>query len=288
MDAFLKLIRLPAVFSAPADVLGAIALGLSLGGTTQWDFAFLIGAASVLLYAAGMICNDLFDFEIDGQERPQRPLPSGQISRRTAWVVALFLQAVGIVLAGTISELSAFFAILLCGLTYGYNGVTKNNFWGPLNMGLCRACNFVMGVSVIEFTKFDPLFLITAGFICAFVALVTRVSQDEMGPVTNASRRAVYAMRGVTLCLPLWILILPKIEVTHVIFLCIPFLWMNVSGVKWRSIPPNLQIEVVRGLKGIVVIYFSLSLAVNNYMIAGILMLCFFASKFLGRWFYAT
>ena len=33
------------------------------------------------LYAAGMVLNDAFDAELDARERPERPIPSGRISR---------------------------------------------------------------------------------------------------------------------------------------------------------------------------------------------------------------
>ena len=36
--------------------------------------------ASGCLYTAGMVLNDVFDYEIDRHERPFRPLPSGRIS----------------------------------------------------------------------------------------------------------------------------------------------------------------------------------------------------------------
>ena len=39
----------------------------------------LLAAASALLYSAGMVLNDVFDVELDRQEQPYRPLPSGRI-----------------------------------------------------------------------------------------------------------------------------------------------------------------------------------------------------------------
>ena len=43
----------------------------------------LLVAASVFLYLAGMVLNDVYDVEIDRRERPDRPLPSGRIP--VAW-----------------------------------------------------------------------------------------------------------------------------------------------------------------------------------------------------------
>ena len=39
------------------------------------------------IYAAGIALNDVFDYAIDLEERPGRPLPSGRVSRRfAAWL----------------------------------------------------------------------------------------------------------------------------------------------------------------------------------------------------------
>ena len=61
-----------------------------------WEMAWrdaptliLLVAASTLLYAGGVALNDVYDVDIDRQERPERPIPSGRISlaaaRRLGW-----------------------------------------------------------------------------------------------------------------------------------------------------------------------------------------------------------
>jgi len=75
-----ELVRLPNVFTAPADV----AMGLAAAGAS-WEprYALLFGA-SMLAYAGGMALNDACDAELDAVERPKRPIPSGRVSRLTA------------------------------------------------------------------------------------------------------------------------------------------------------------------------------------------------------------
>ena len=76
---FLKLIRLPNVLTAAADSLaGWLLVGGALGAVGGW---LPLAVASMVLYAAGMALNDVFDLEIDRVERPARPIPSGQVSR---------------------------------------------------------------------------------------------------------------------------------------------------------------------------------------------------------------
>src|SRR5215213_1708073 len=75
---WLRLMRLPNVFTAIADVaMGYLFVRHSIDSVPL--FACL-AVASASLYLAGMVLNDLFDFEIDARERPFRPLPSRQVS----------------------------------------------------------------------------------------------------------------------------------------------------------------------------------------------------------------
>ena len=53
----------------------------------------LLLAASTLLYAGGVALNDVYDADVDRQERPERPIPSGRVSlaaaRRLGWMLLI-------------------------------------------------------------------------------------------------------------------------------------------------------------------------------------------------------
>src|SRR5580704_3268752 len=73
--AYLQLVRLPAVFTAMADIfLGFSTTHRSL--SPAWEFVGLLGV-STGLYLAGMAFNDVFDRATDARTRPNRPIPSG-------------------------------------------------------------------------------------------------------------------------------------------------------------------------------------------------------------------
>src|SRR5271163_708207 len=99
---WLQLIRLPNVVTAAADSLAGWLLATgSFAEPMRW---LPLIAASMVLYASGTALNDVFDSEIDRAERPNRPIPSGQISRlTTAWLggLGLFLAPA---LAGTTGD----------------------------------------------------------------------------------------------------------------------------------------------------------------------------------------
>ena len=91
LQSYLELLRLPNVFTAAADVAmgfffvqAAWAFNIdvrppSLRPIGIWTIGLLI-VASASLYLAGMVLNDVFDIELDHEEQPYRPLPSGRIS----------------------------------------------------------------------------------------------------------------------------------------------------------------------------------------------------------------
>ncbi|MGC4001710.1 MAG: UbiA family prenyltransferase [Pirellulales bacterium] len=107
MLPYLKLMRFPNVFSAFADIL----LGwlVAKTATAPWthDTATpdelkqlgLLLLASAGLYLAGMVLNDVFDFDIDAVERSSRPLPSGRIPRTNATKLGWGLLAFGLLAA---------------------------------------------------------------------------------------------------------------------------------------------------------------------------------------------
>lgn len=65
----------------------------------QWPADVLSTAALALVIAAGYVLNDVFDYAVDRLNSPQRPLPSGRVSRRAAGVAGAVLLLLGLTLA---------------------------------------------------------------------------------------------------------------------------------------------------------------------------------------------
>src|SRR5262249_19245154 len=97
--AYLQLFRLPNVFTAMADIaMGFWFTHAAVAGIDWLVFALLVVASSCL-YIAGMVLNDVYDVEIDRQERPKRPLPSGRVDGRLAKRIGFALLLAGLVAA---------------------------------------------------------------------------------------------------------------------------------------------------------------------------------------------
>lgn len=145
MLAYLRLCRLPTVFTALADiVMGYL---LTHPRIDDWpEFAALLGA-SAGLYLSGMVFNDLFDIEQDTRERPGRPIPSGAVTPTNAFRFASGLMLAGLVCATLAGRNSLAVALALACMVLGYDRILKRTPLGPLAMGSCRFLNVLLGAS---------------------------------------------------------------------------------------------------------------------------------------------
>jgi len=157
--AWLQLLRLPNLLTVPGDPIVGFFSWESIRYFSSTDkgyvdvghVAMLIpcAIAAVLLYCAGLILNDLFDLKEDRRDRPNRPLPSGQISIRTTAVTAIVLLIGGVAAAAFNGPLCAGIAAVLAALVLTYNaGVKRIPIVGPLNMGLCRGLSVFLGMAI--------------------------------------------------------------------------------------------------------------------------------------------
>ncbi|KUL23748.1 prenyltransferase [Streptomyces regalis] len=136
------LVRAPAALSVPGDVIaGAAAAGRPLGVRTLG-----VMGSSVCLYWAGMALNDYADATVDSVERPDRPVPSGRVPRRTALAVAGSLTAAGIGLAAAAGgRRSVGVALPLAGLVWAYDLKLKSKPVGGVAMAGARVLDVLAG-----------------------------------------------------------------------------------------------------------------------------------------------
>ncbi|MEU6251617.1 SCO3242 family prenyltransferase [Streptomyces sp. NPDC047043] len=168
-----NLLRLPAALSVPGDVLaGAVA---SAGTPRPRILATM--ASSVALYWAGMALNDYGDATVDAVERPERPIPSGRVARRTALATACGLTAAGLglsALAGGRRALGV--ALPLTGLVWAYDLRLKSTPAGPAAMAGARALNVLAGAEPGRRAPALPAALLTG----AHTYTVTALSRHEI------------------------------------------------------------------------------------------------------------
>ncbi|MEH2245492.1 UbiA-like protein EboC [Nostoc sp.] len=186
---YLELMRPANIVTAWADILvgfaasgsGMIFAKLINGEAT---FAILIPLAWLLLattglYGGGIVFNDVFDAELDAKERPNRAIPSGRVSRQNATLLGSILFGIGIGAAFQVSWLSAAIAIFITLSCLLYDSLAKHHpFFGPLNMGLCRGSNLLLGVSAVPAIIGERWYLMLIPVL--YIAAITAISQGEV------------------------------------------------------------------------------------------------------------
>jgi len=185
----LQLIRLPAVFTALADILlGRLLVPFPTDASNTLPVLILLLIASAGLYLSGMVFNDVFDRHLDAQQRPGRPLPSGRVSLRVAVCLGVLLMAGGLAAAAVVSILakspaSLVVALALAGCVLAYDGLLKTTPLGPLAMGACRSLNLLLGATAAG--SFDALAqgppLFVALGMGLYITGVTWFARNESG-----------------------------------------------------------------------------------------------------------
>jgi 4-hydroxybenzoate polyprenyltransferase len=182
--AWVRLLRLPNHATAMADVLAGYLI-VSQTRAIDWPAPALWWAilASLGFYAAGMVLNDVFDLALDREERPGRPLPSGQIGVRTAAAAGNILMAVGSVAACATAFAAqnpwpALAGALLTAAVWTYNRHAKATSLGPAVMGSCRSLNWLLGMTAAGGPHAPHQWLLPIG-MGVYVMGITVYARDE-------------------------------------------------------------------------------------------------------------
>lgn len=186
---YLRLARPANIVTAVSDILAGVAIvgffGSGFAGNLSLTPVILLCIATVGLYGGGIVFNDVFDRELDQRERPERPIPSGLISAQAAscWGGALLL--LGCIFAFLANTTAGVMALLVTASALIYNRWGKHSTWlGPINMGLCRSFNLLLGMSVLPAVM--PEFAYLAAVPLVYIAAVTTISRGEVGGSAKA------------------------------------------------------------------------------------------------------
>lgn len=174
--------------TAIADVAAGLAVGWVLSRGTMpgfslhlpWMDLILLSLSTFALYGGGVVFNDVFDLPIDRVERPERPLPSGQVRLMQAVRLGAGLLGAGILLAFAVNAIAGVLALTIALLSLLYDKYGKHHpVFGPFNMSLCRAANLLLGVSAFPESLGSAYFLAVLPVI--YISSITLISRGEVG-----------------------------------------------------------------------------------------------------------
>lgn len=281
------------IVTSVADVLAGIAIS---GYLVDSKITFptlipilLLSLSTIGLYGGGVVFNDVFDAELDKLERPERPIPSGEVSLKNAVLLGSILLLIGVITAAFVNSLSLLLAILVAVAALVYDKFSKpHSILGPLNMGLCRGLNLLLGVSIVTSSVCDYWFLAFIPII--YIAAITMISRGE---VHGGNKRTLYFAALFYLIVIAGILILSSRQNT--IYWCLlfllPFAWIIFSSlikaVRLPS-PKNIGVAVKSGVLALILMNASWAAAFDSISLAFLILLLLPLSLWLARLFAVT
>ncbi|MCK0144980.1 UbiA-like protein EboC [Arenibacter sp. F26102] len=293
---YLRLARPANLPTAAADILAGVAIsGLFMGTSLNnvWDTIRLVDLlllifSSVFLYAAGVVLNDVFDHKLDKIERPERPIPSGLISVKSAAIFGGVLMNLGVLSAFLVSSVCGIIAFSLGLAILLYDALGKHHsFFGPLNMGVCRGLNLLLGIAILGNFSNWGYFV----FPVVYIAAITLISRGE---VHGKNKSHILFAGGLYSSVILGIIVLFSISNLNLLE-SIPFLLLFAFLVfrplfrayKENS-PQNIKKAVMAGVISIIVLDATLAVGFSYWWVGLITLLLLPLSIFLSKLFAVT
>jgi hypothetical protein len=189
---YVELARPANVATAVADVLA----GYAIGGLAHPSALPWLLVSTMCLYAGGVILNDFFDRAVDAVERPERPIPSGRVSPEAAARAGAGLLVAGVLSAALATRTAGVIAAATAGCVFLYDRWGKRQgLIGPVNMGMCRGLNLLLGVAAVPSALTSSWYLALLPLV--YIAGVTALSRGEV----HGSRHEVAAFALISLSL---------------------------------------------------------------------------------------
>ena len=146
---------------------------------------FFASIAAFLVTGAGNVLNDYYDGDLDKKAHPERPIPSGQVSPKSAWNFAIALFACGLLLAFFVNWVCVIIAAINTGFLFAYERNLKaKGLSGNVTISYLTASVFLFGgASILSFLIVPILFLL---------ALLANVSREITKDIEDMDADAAY------------------------------------------------------------------------------------------------
>ncbi len=181
-------LRLGRVSNLPTVWSNSLA-GLVLAGGTAATIGIELGLGLMvimsLFYIGGMYLNDAFDQHIDAVERPERPIPSGQVRASTVYICGCGMLLVGVVSLFCWDWRAGLAGVALAGAITYYDWRHKLDPLGPAWMGLCRMLVYLAAALLVSTQPPAILYFGALALFCYLIGLTYIAKQENLGQVAN-------------------------------------------------------------------------------------------------------
>jgi 4-hydroxybenzoate polyprenyltransferase len=298
--AHLVLMRPANIITAIADIMLGFAASGSILRLLQEDSFTLahpilrplywLVLATMGLYGGGVVFNDVFDTELDRIERPERPIPSGAASRTSATLLGTLLLTAGIAAAFQVSFLSGALAVIIAIMALVYDALGKHHpILGPINMGLCRGLNLLLGISAVP-TGVE-IFWYLALIPIVYIAAITTISRGEVHGGDKKILIGAVVLYLVVIGGMVTLMRLQQFSILH----ALPFLALFA----WMIFPPllkavgslaalDIRLSVKAGVMAVILMDAALAAGFADWRYGLLVLALFPVSRFLAKQFAVT
>lgn len=193
-------LRLGRVSNLPTVWANALAGAvLATGGAPGIWPVIMSGLALTFFYEGGMWLNDAFDAEIDAAERADRPIPNGEVTRKTVFIGGWALMAVGVLISALISPTCGLVGLALTAAIVLYDWLHKRTVLSPVIMGATRFLSYCLAAFAAATLTNEALFgaLGLFAYIIGLTYAAKQEAYDKLGaawPLAVLAAPLLYAL----------------------------------------------------------------------------------------------
>jgi 4-hydroxybenzoate polyprenyltransferase len=174
---------------------GAWAIALGGGLIAHWDLLgwFLLG--SVAMRGAGCVYNDIVDRDLDAavERTRSRPLPSGMVDLKTAWIWLIVLSLVGLIVLLQLRLPAQIAALASLALVAAYPFMKRITWWPQAWLGLVFSWAAPVAWLEVSDGPIAPLLLLYAGSVAWVIGYDTiyalqDIEDDALAGVKSSAR----------------------------------------------------------------------------------------------------
>jgi 4-hydroxybenzoate polyprenyltransferase len=180
---------------------------LSGGLIRHWHLLFWLVLGAIAMRGAGCVYNDVADRDLDAQvERTRnRPLASGAVSIKAAWVWLVMLALVGLLVLFQLNRAAQYVALASLVPVAAYPFMKRITWWPQAWLGLVFSWGALVGWVAVTGKADAAMFFLYAGALCWVIgydtiyALQDREDDALIGIRSSALRMGAWVKPGVGL-----------------------------------------------------------------------------------------
>jgi 4-hydroxybenzoate polyprenyltransferase len=167
------------------------------GSGPQWALLGWLLAGAIAMRGAGCVYNDIVDADLDRQvaRTALRPVASGRVSKKLAWVWLVSLCLVGLVVLLQLRIEAQAVALASLALVAAYPFMKRITWWPQAWLGMVFNWGLLVGWTELRFDNWDALAAVYAGAICWVIGYDTIYAlQDREDDAMVGIRSSALAM----------------------------------------------------------------------------------------------